>query len=230
MTIHATHRPARRRRRDGRPQPGWLRARPRLELIEDRTLLSTVPSTFVVSSTADSGPGSLRQAIVAADATPGPSTIDFDIPGSGVQTIAPQTELPAITAAILIDGFSQPGYSGTPLIALNGSQMGSGDGLLITGPDATVRGLDLGGFSAGAGIHVTSASASGNWIYGNEIGTDPSGTQAEPNEAGVLIDAGASGNTIGGAAAGSGNVISGNNQNGVLIDGAGTNSNCCRRE
>ena len=45
-------------------------------------------------------------------------TIDFAIPGAGVQTIAPVSPLPAITDPVLIDGTTQPGYAGTPLIAI----------------------------------------------------------------------------------------------------------------
>ena len=149
--------------------------------MEDRTLLST----FLVSNTGDSGPGSLRQAILDSNAATGATnTIDFDIPGPGVQTIAPLSPLPAITNPVLIDGYSQPGYAGTPLIELNGSQAGSGDGLTITGPDVTVRGLDINNFSQGAGIHITGTGATGDWIYGNFLGTDPTGTQAEPNDYG----------------------------------------------
>ena len=66
--------------------------------MEDRTLLSA----FLVSNTGDSGPGSLRQAIVDSNAATGATnTIDFKIPGQGVQTIAPASPLPAITKAVL---------------------------------------------------------------------------------------------------------------------------------
>ena len=75
---------------------------------------------FVVDTTADSGPGSLRQAILDANRVTGLTvTIDFAIPGAGVQTIAPLTPLPAITASVLIDGTTQPGFAGTPLIAVS---------------------------------------------------------------------------------------------------------------
>jgi hypothetical protein len=162
--------------------------------MEDRTLLST----FVVNNTAGSGPGSLRQALLDSNAaTGGINTIDFDILGQGVQTIAPASPLPAITHAVLIDGFSQPGYAGTPLIAIDGSQAGNADGLTITGPDVTVRGLDVNNFRQGAGIHLTGTSATGDWIYGDFLGTDPTGTQAEPDNAGVEIDGGASKNLVG---------------------------------
>jgi hypothetical protein len=72
------------------------RCRPRLELLEDRTL----PSTFLVSNVADNGAGSLRQAILDANAHAGADVIDFAI-GSGVQTIpvgsTTGTPLPTIT-------------------------------------------------------------------------------------------------------------------------------------
>ncbi len=70
--------------------------------MEDRTLLST----FLVSNTGDSGPGSLRQAILDSNNAVGATnTIDFDISGTGVQTIVPLSSLPAITNPVLIDGF-----------------------------------------------------------------------------------------------------------------------------
>src|SRR5579872_863401 len=47
-------------------------ARPRLEALEDRTL----PSTFLVTNLGDSGTGSLRAAVAAADSTSG-AVIDF---------------------------------------------------------------------------------------------------------------------------------------------------------
>ena len=99
---------------------------------------------LVVDTTADSGPGSLRQAILDANAEPGLTvTIDFAIPGAGVQTIDPVTPLPPITGSVLIDGSSQPGYAGTPLIALGGP---SSD-LTISGGSLTVRGLTVGGIA-----------------------------------------------------------------------------------
>ena len=89
--------------------------------VQSRTLVGV--GVFVVTSTADSGPGSLRQAILDSNAAPdGTNIIDFNIIGEGVQTIAPLSALPAITNPVLIDGFSQPGYAGVPLIEINGSE------------------------------------------------------------------------------------------------------------
>src|SRR5207244_3779205 len=47
------------------------------------------------------------------------TTIDFNI-GFGPQTIVPGTGLPAVGCPMLIDGTSQPGYAGTPIIELDG--------------------------------------------------------------------------------------------------------------
>ncbi len=99
---------------------------------------------FVVTTTADSGPGSLRQAILDANTvTDGPVTIDFAIPGAGVQTIEPVAPLPPITTSVLIDGTTQPGFAGTPLIAFSGLSPGSPGSLIISGGNDTVRGLAL---------------------------------------------------------------------------------------
>ncbi len=130
---------------------------------------------------------------------------------------------------MLIDGTSQPGYieAGTPLIELSGSQADGGDGLLITGSDVTIRGLDINNFSQGAGIHITGPGATDDWVYGNFIGTDPTGTQADPNYAGAEIDAGATNNLVGTNGDGTNdaserNLISGNLFAGVWITGQGT--------
>src|SRR5262249_604641 len=73
-----------------------------------------------VTNTNDSGPGSLRQAILNADAATGttPIVITFAIPGSGVQIITPLSALPTVTEPVVINGWSQggPGYSGAPLL------------------------------------------------------------------------------------------------------------------
>src|SRR5262245_36552765 len=66
-------------------------------------------ATFSVDTTNDSGAGSLRQAILDANANPGPDTIAFNIPGgtageTPVQTISLLSPLPTITSPVIIDG------------------------------------------------------------------------------------------------------------------------------
>jgi hypothetical protein len=211
-----------RRRRPAATAGSPLRFRPRFELVEDRTLLST----FLVTTTADSGPGSLRQAILDSNkATGGTNTIVFKIPGHGVQAIAPTSPLPAIAKPVLIDGFSQPSYTSTPLIELSGSQAGTADGLTITGSGITVRCLDITGFSQGAGILISGTGATGNVIAASDIGTDPSGAQALPNYFGVRILDGAHDNLVGGTTATAGNLIADNLGPGVSIEGDGSVGN-----
>ena len=75
-------------------------------------------ATFPVTTTADSGAGSLRQAITDADgAGAGPHTITFNVPGGGVHVIALASALPGISipsGGLTIDGTTQPGYAGKP--------------------------------------------------------------------------------------------------------------------
>ena len=73
-------------------------------------------TTFVVTNTNDAGPGSLRQAMLDSNATMDVNTIDFNIPGAGVQTIVALSPLPQISQAVAIDGYSQPGASKTFLL------------------------------------------------------------------------------------------------------------------
>ena len=76
--------------------------------------------TFTVTSTGDAGAGTLRQAILDANTAAGADTIAFNITGAGVQTIALSSSLPmaSVTGGLTVDGTTQPGYAGTPLIAL----------------------------------------------------------------------------------------------------------------
>jgi hypothetical protein len=68
-------------------------------------------NTYTVTTNADSGAGSLRQAILDANANPGTDTIAFNIVGSGVHTIAPASALAKLTSPVTIDGYTQPGAS-----------------------------------------------------------------------------------------------------------------------
>ena len=176
-------------------------------------------ATFTVTNTNDSGAGSLRQAIINANSLAGTDTISFSI-GSGLQTITLSTILPAITETAIIDGTTQNGFSGTPLIIVNGNNAIL-DGLrLYTGSDnSTIRGFVIQGFTQDA-IDITS---SGNTIQGNYIGTNAAGTVAVGNSNGLNIWSGDN-NIIGGTTAADGNIISGNTNVGMIISGGANNT------
>jgi hypothetical protein len=173
----------------------------------------SVGMTFTVVNTNDSGAGSLRQAILGANANPGADTIAFSI-GTGQQTISLTSELPTITEAVVIDGTTQPGFAGAPIIELNGTSAGSlASGLTISGGSSTVRGLVINRF---AQMGILMQTAGDNVITGNYIGTDVTGTANLGNGAnGVRLDAPS--NRVGGATAGERNIISGNGGSGIII-------------
>jgi IPT/TIG domain/S-layer homology domain len=171
-------------------------------------------ATKMVTNTNDSGSGSLRQAILDANAGAGTDTIQFNIPGSGPFVITPLAPgLPAMTGPTIVDGTTQPGYAGTPIIEL--ANLG-GTGLKLQGGSSTVRGLVVRGFTT-TGISVESSN---NHVENCYVGTDVTGTVAAGNGTGVVIQAGANGNTIGGSSAAQRNVISGNVTGMQLINDA----------
>jgi hypothetical protein len=215
--------------------------RPLLEALEDRTLLSI----FMVTNTGDNngvnpapfaGTGTLRQAIVDADAAntataANPDLITFAITSAsdaagggtgfnaatGVATIQPLSALPTVTDTVVINGYTQSGASPNTLavgdnavlnIVLDGSQAGAVDGLVIASGNSTVRGLVIDNFASGSGIALND---SGNdLVEGNFIGTDVTGEIAAANNQGIWIKSG-SDDTVGGASPGDRNIISGNN-------------------
>jgi hypothetical protein len=187
-----------------------------------RPLQSQVAFTdgvYKVTTTADAGPGSLRQAILDAIATIGPASVSFAIAGSGVQTIALASPLLALPAGITIDGTTQPGYAGSPLIEIDGQNAGVADGLKINVPNTTIRGLAIDGFGRGAAIVLSGPNAAHNSIYANVLGVEPSSPLSPGNEHGVVIRAGAHDNTIGTDNSGQeANVISGNSSTGVMVE------------
>ncbi len=188
-------------------------------------------TTFTVNTNADNttndGLCTLREAILAADGTPAnsdcgadngkPYTIAFNIGGGGVQTIVPDSSLPAITRAVTIDGWTQPGCSADPCIELNGASAGAGaNGLTISAGSSTVKGLVVNRFS---GNGITVETLGGNVIQGNFIGTNITGTLGLGNKSdGVYLCCGAGNNTIGGTTASERNLISNNSHYGVQID------------
>jgi len=198
---------------------------------------SALATTITVTSTNDSGAGSLRQAIIDGNTSSPPVTINFAIsPFDGtVKTITPQSTLPTISNSFTINGFSQSGSSlgenpGTLtnnpvlLIALDGN--GGGGGQISTGlifaVAGSVDGLIVQNFN-GVGVSVTNGvTLSENAISNNLVGVECGGdTNSFTGNVFVLnstaIQLLGSFNTL------TANVVTNNNGDGVAILG-GNNS------
>jgi CSLREA domain-containing protein len=194
-----------------------------------------LPATFLVTNVRDSGPGSLRQAILDANNNVGRDTIVFAIPQTPgqpavVQKISLFSPLPAITDPVIIDGYTEMGSAANPsddadvdvanlMVQIDGLVAGVGaTGLAIQAANCNVSGLIITGFS-GPGIAISGVGSQGNWIYGNFIGalSDPTsgrnfpvgpGNGVATNQPGILITS--SNNRVGGNNPSLRNVIVGN--------------------
>jgi hypothetical protein len=196
---------------------------------------------FNVTTPADDGAGSLRQAIVdanancffAPDVKPYPCKIAFQIgeavPASGWITIEPESPLPEIVATdVTVDGESQTAIADSnpqgPEVFLLGDRAGVIDGLRFRGIRVLLRGLAIGGFAQNGVLVQTGgdirsnyldSSGSGGAIRNNYLGVDPTGRLAVPNGLRGLMSR--SGLEV------IGNVISGNSRSGIFMvfgDGA----------
>ena len=201
-----------------------LRRRPLVEIMEGRQLLSTL----TVSTTADNGnnasptAGSLRQAIIQADAQPAGTltTINFKV-GSGPIAFHPPTALPAITRPIVLDATTQPGYAGKPIVDLDGTNAGpAATGLVIQAPasgtaaaPSAVKGLEITGFGSG-GVNVQASywNFTGDYVgltvVGNFITAQPNGGYGLYFLKGANYDR-VTGSTVSGTRNGSGVVAEG---------------------
>ena len=154
---------------------------------------------------------------------------DADYPGGAGAgyswwRIQPGSALPDIVDSVVIDATTQTGYDGKPRIVINGSGAGTADGLRLTTGSAgsTISGLVINQFN-GDGIQIDSAG--GHTIAGNYIGTDVTGTVDLGNTwRGINID-NTAGNTIGGTNTADRNVISGNNNDGIIFWNSGATLN-----
>lgn len=178
-------------------------------------------ANFDVTNINDSGAGSLRAAILNANTTPGADTITFSIAGSGPHTIQLASALPTITDALTIDGWSQTGFTSSPVIEIRGTGNDSSgmDGIHITSADVTVRGLSITNFDD-AGIQIDSGGTNAG-IYGNNIGIAPDGNTAARNFGAGIVST-ADGVTIGTSTPQNRNVISANTV-GIQIEGSDLN-------
>jgi hypothetical protein len=159
------------------------------------------PTVFLVTTTSDAGSGSLRQAILDANANPGPDAIHFNIPGPGPHAIRPASDLPEIIESVVLDGYTQPGavpntlpvgsnavleieldgrHVPLPVTASGLSPFGgavdarpAGSGLVVSGGATTIRGLVINRFP-GNGILLGGTGR--HVVAGNFIGTNVQGS------------------------------------------------------
>lgn len=209
-------------------------------------------ATITVNGTADvegnDNQCTLREAIIAANtntassdsangcaagqASPTIDTIAFNIAGAGVHKIAVLSTLPAITQAVVVDGYTQPGSSvnslpvgdnAVLLIELDGTGLPAGNDLFhISSDGSTLSGLVM-NHVAGTSVFVgfSTFSNNANTIAGNFFGTDSSGSVFAGGSSTVIRVAGGA-NTIGGASPADRNVIvggGGSNGGAVMIGG-----------
>lgn len=200
----------------------------------ETTLDDTIPLTLVVTNTSDSGPGSLRQAILDANTNEDFSFIDFNIPGNCPRVIVPASNLPTITNGVRINGWTQPqsapntrtkGYNGVYCILLAGGGERS-IGLQFGGTSTEqfwLQGLAFSGFSAsgGSGSALLMTGGSGNLIWGNQFGGElntANGTLLlPPNDSNIRLTS-LSQSVVGGDLPAQRNVIADANGAGVLVD------------
>ncbi len=178
--------------------------------LEERCLLSV----YTVTDPSDDGSsGTLRSIINQVNGDSTPDTIDFNLPGSAPYVIQLTSALPEITNSVLIDGTSQPGYAGQPIVELNGSQAGGGsNGLQLEVGNVTIQALIIDQFN-GNGIQIDQGND--DLIQGNFIGTDSTGTQAEGNNGDGITLGNTDNTTIGGTTAQTRNIISANGAKGI---------------
>jgi hypothetical protein len=148
-----------------------------VEALEGRELLAT----FAVTDLGPAGPGTLRQAILSANAAPGPDAITFAVAGT-VRVGA--AGLPAITDRLDLDGTSAPGFAGTPVVTVD-FRHAAGLRFARGSDGSALRSLGITrAVGAGVTLDASRVTVQGNAIQNN--GGD-----------GVRINAGARGNLIG---------------------------------
>lgn len=165
------------------------------------------------------GACTLRAAIKQANNSGGADEIDFSI-GSGHQTITAFAQ-ETINDTVTVDGTTQPGFAGSPLIQLDGSAGPPAGSTLgaSPAPNSVFRGLDINQTGSTAANGLFLINASGSIIEGNYIGTDVTGTVDVGNGA-AGIEVQSCGNvTIGGTTAAARNIISGNTGPGITFGG-----------
>jgi parallel beta-helix repeat protein len=184
-------------------------------------------SVFTVANLNDSGAGSLRAAITAANADSGsPTVINFSVNG----TITLASGLPAITHEVAIDATSESSHvsGGPPVVEIN---CNNNAGLTFApGSDGSQL---LGVAVANANGNGVTLESGNITLNNNYIGLDLAGNAAGNSGDGLFIATTSSNNLIGLnptlATGVVGNVISGNGGNGISFHGSSGNTLVCNR-
>lgn len=190
-------------------------------------------ATFTVTTTSNAGAGSLRQAMLDANAAAGADSIVFNIAGAGPHVISPVTALPSITGPVTIDGFTQPGSSPNTLVVGNDAviRIEIADTVRVANASNVIlRGLAIWVASGGDIVRLdggsTGVTTTGNVVEGCFIGFAADGVTVPGTSTrgvGILRTGGGQvgGFRIGGGLPAQRNLISG--ANGELINIAGLN-------
>ncbi len=182
-----------------------------IEKLEPRRLLTTNP-LLIVTVADGTGPGSLADRIQIANTRAGADRIVFD---PSIQEVRPSAEL-LITDALTIDGENRVFINGTGA---------SRHGLVTVANNVEFSQLTIGNYTKG--FAVVFSGVSSGWLHSSKIGTNLNGDSPRPNHSGVLVTSSSNviiGADTSGGTAKLGNLISGNNDWGIILD-ANSNHN-----
>ena len=187
--------------------------RPRLESLETRL----TPTTYTVSSLADSGTGSLRAAITSVNGDTSADEIDFSVAGIIKLT---SSALPAITNTVKIDGSTaSPRFIGLPVVEIDNNGFA---GLTLSGASSSLMSLSI-VHANGPGLTLEGYQ---NTVVGSYIGLALDGSVAANTGVGLFINLtgsnfGGTTATVGGITTTARNVISGNGAGGIQLGTSG---------
>lgn len=182
---------------------------------------SQAPSqTYTVTNLADSGAGSLRQAILDANANPGLDTIAFNLAGGGTQFVT-LNAVANVTDPVIIDGTTQPGFAGVPLITVKPIGTGA-QALNITAGGSTIKGLAFYAYVGSTNGMVAISGAGNNVVTGCFFGfTGPDFSRGVVTTSTGLVIDGSNNNRIGGSTAADRNYFATNSGGQLIIRGGG---------
>lgn len=191
------------------------------------SLCELMATNYVVTTTANSGAGSLRYALQMCMTTAGPHTISFNIPTTdagynatkGVWVISPATVFPMVMQNnVTIDGTTQSSNVGNtnangPEIVIDGGYTLDYGLRVFNAAGAVVKGLNIRGFTKGIQFYNSPNCK----VTGCYIGVNENASDTVSNDIGLEFIAGSHKALIGGNSATDRNIISGNRHIGIRL-------------